>query len=72
MPSIMYVCDQCAEHNPEACGHYEPKMLAVMPDGSWLCEDCFDESVRTVLESSPDFRQPAFADMPHPKPLAIV
>jgi hypothetical protein len=41
---IMYVCTCCAQNNPEGCGHYDRTELAVMPDGEWLCEGCFDDS----------------------------
>mgnify|MGYP005991893223 FL=1 len=42
--NIMYVCGYCAEHYPEGCGHYERDELFVMPDGTWLCENCADET----------------------------
>lgn len=41
---IMYVCTDCAEGNPEGCGHYDLNDLRVMPDGRWLCEICFDDA----------------------------
>lgn len=41
---IMYVCSECAEGCPEACGHYDRNELRVMPDGMWLCESCFDNN----------------------------
>lgn len=41
---IMYVCSECADGCPEACGHYDRKDLRLMPDGNWLCESCFDET----------------------------
>ena len=41
---IMYVCSECAEGCPEACGHYDRTELRVMPDGAWLCESCFDNN----------------------------
>jgi len=43
MAAIMYVCDQCADNAPEACGHYDRAELRVVPTGEWLCEGCFDE-----------------------------
>lgn len=41
---IMYVCSECAEGNPEGCGHYDRADLRVLPDGRWLCETCFDDT----------------------------
>jgi len=41
---IMYVCAECADSDPEACGHYDRRELAVMPDGRWLCENCASEA----------------------------
>ena len=43
MSKIMYVCESCAEGNPEGCGHYDPNELRVMPDGTWLCIECVQE-----------------------------
>ncbi len=43
---IMYVCSDCADGNPEGCGHYDPEDLRVMPDGRWLCETCFDDTTQ--------------------------
>ena len=42
MTQIMYVCDWCAEHDPECCGHYDRSELRVLPDGTTVCKDCFD------------------------------
>lgn len=30
---IMYVCSECADNFPEACGHFDRNDLRVMPDG---------------------------------------
>lgn len=40
---IMYVCELCADENPEICGHYDRNELRIMPDGKWVCEPCFDD-----------------------------
>jgi len=59
---IMYVCTDCAEAVPENCGHFDRKNLAVMPDGRWLCEFCYD-----ALPPLPNFRRRRqFAKMSHP------
>lgn len=51
-PEIMYVCEQCAEHCPEGCGHTDPADVRQAPDGRWLCENCWDEE---MSESAPRF-----------------
>ncbi|KAB6714295.1 hypothetical protein [Roseobacter sp. TSBP12] len=68
---IMYVCADCGEHMPEACGHYDRYYLAVMPDGTWLCENCTSEtdilSRCGVQPGGPDGDEwPRFHDFPHP------
>lgn len=57
---IMYVCTICAEENPEGCGHYDRKDLAVMPNGDWLCDCCWDD----LPGSDKDDRR--FSDFPRP------
>jgi len=41
---IMYVCTECADGLPESCGYYDRDDLRVMPDGRWLCQQCFDDT----------------------------
>jgi hypothetical protein len=41
---IMYVCSNCADNNPEGCGHYHRGDLRVHSNGQWLCDDCWDEA----------------------------
>lgn len=48
-PQIMFVCDYCSEHNPEMCGHYDAEDIRLAPNGSWLCESCFDEETPSEL-----------------------
>lgn len=40
---IMYACDNCFQHNSEACAYVDPAEVRVMPSGEWLCNDCYDE-----------------------------
>lgn len=40
-PKILYVCENCFEHNEEACGNDRDR-INVTPDGRWLCDDCRD------------------------------
>lgn len=62
---IMYVCTECADGMPECCGHYDPSDLAVMPDGRWLCENCFEEERWSVCKDDESF-PPMMSEMPHP------
>ena len=41
---IMYVCEDCADGNPEGCGHYDREEIRLAPNGKWLCESCYDDS----------------------------
>ena len=41
----MYICDPCAEAAPEMCGHYDIAELRVLPDGTTVCQDCYDDIV---------------------------
>lgn len=42
---IFYVCTECSDSAPESSGHPSPDELRVMPDGRWLCEDCYDDEM---------------------------
>ena len=48
--SILYVCDQCQDSCPEACGRPSPDELRVLPTGDWVCEDCYDNTQADRLE----------------------
>ncbi len=62
---VMYVCTLCADENPEGCGHYDRRELAVMPDGSWLCEQCWDYlPISGKFATEDDDR--SFDDFPNP------
>lgn len=41
--TIMYVCNACEMSYPEDCGRYCHTELRVLPDGTWICESCYDE-----------------------------
>lgn len=69
--NIMYVCKLCHENAPEACGHFDRKELAVMPDGTWLCSDCIDYASDDEMRDygvsiSEDEGRPYFKSFPHP------
>jgi hypothetical protein len=43
-PEIMYVCDCCADSNPEMCGQYKREDIRFLASGNlWLCRPCFEE-----------------------------
>ena len=66
---ILYVCECCHESAPEGCGRPEPDEVAVMPNGAWLCEGCFEEEFLGdygVKELEDDELRPSFSDFPHP------
>lgn len=63
----MYVCDCCADECPENCGHFDRANLKVMPDGTWLCDGCYDEAdlgAYGVKRSEDGW--PTWGDMPNP------
>lgn len=51
---IMYVCEDCADNNPESCGHYDRNDLRVLPDGKWICDGCYDDLTSYDLGLEPD------------------
>lgn len=55
---ILYVCEECEDGCPEICGKARED-LRVMPDGRWLCEDCFDASILVT-------KIPRYSDLPMP------
>ena len=72
---IMYVCEHCADENPEGCGHYDVADIFVMPDGTWLCEQCAEEfdnmkmhgvKPRGTAEDGSDAEWPMHHEFPHP------
>lgn len=68
---IMYCCELCAESAPESCGYWDLNDIAVMPDGTWLCEICADEPANLrdhgMKPSDPDDADwPSFYDFPRP------
>ncbi len=68
---IMYVCEYCAENVPESCGRYDRDEIAVMPNGTWLCEYCADET-ETLSEcgvkpgGDEGDEWPSFSEFPRP------
>jgi hypothetical protein len=63
---IMYVCTECADHNPEGCGHFDRGDLRVLPDGRWLCEGCFDDTTAADRgEDTEEYR--GWSDFPAPR-----
>jgi hypothetical protein len=68
---IMYVCSECADNNPEGCGHYDRNDLRVLPDGRWLCEGCFEETTLadrgTIPDDAEGFDSRGWNDLPPPR-----
>lgn len=63
---IMYVCTRCADEAPEGCGHFDPNDLVVMPDGEWLCDNCWDDLPPTSKAVDASEERIPFAELPHP------
>ena len=51
--TIMYVCDSCYAWDAEKCGRFDRNDLRVLPNGEWLCEECFSESDLDLGEDKP-------------------
>lgn len=39
---IMYVCEECYEHSPESCGHYDRREIHITLKGKWICQECYE------------------------------
>lgn len=68
---VYFMCQSCEDHNPE--GAVGPRSdIAVMPDGTWLCDGCYsdcDKSAYGLIASDvDDFEFPRFEDLPRPAP----
>lgn len=59
---IMYVCSECADGCPEGCGHYDRNDLRVLPDGRWLCQECFDDTDWRERGEDSDTDEPKYWD----------
>jgi hypothetical protein len=63
--TIMYVCDTCKNDCPEACGHFDRNEVRVMSDGSWICENCFDElAIADVIAAGGGDLKPLWSRLP--------
>lgn len=69
---IMYVCSECADSNPEGCGHYDEKDLRVLPGDRWLCEGCFDDTNQIERGNSNEDKYLSWSDLPAPPRYAAV
>jgi hypothetical protein len=68
---IMYVCSDCADGNPEGCGHYDRCDLRVLPDGRWLCESCFDDTDQIERGNHDEDAYKHWGDLPMPPEYAV-
>jgi len=69
MGTIYYGCDECEEHNPEGyC--FLRDMVRVMPDGKWICENCYNDAPDwTYVDHPPtddEVEQSRWASFPMP------
>jgi hypothetical protein len=69
--NVYFMCQCCEEENPEnaVCCRED---IAVMPDGTWLCDNCYSDCEKTayglVASDIEDFEFPQFEDLPRPAP----
>lgn len=66
---VLCACENCTEHAPEN-SVFAREDIGVMPDGTWLCENCYSDCEKTaygmVANDSDDFEYPRFEDLPRP------
>lgn len=65
-PQMMYVCEICAEHASETCGHLHADMIRLSPSGKWLCEYCYGE------EDVEDIDDPLWSQLPKAPAFAFI
>lgn len=72
---VLFVCENCEEFNPDESPARSRDEIAVMPDGTWLCDECYDECEKPYYglpdphNRDENYEHPEFKDMPRP-PLA--
>lgn len=70
---VLFMCQCCEEDEPDGavCRRED---IAVMPDGTWLCDSCYADCEKTAYGLIPsaveDFEFPGFEDLPRPAPYA--
>jgi len=66
---VLCACENCTEYAPEN-SVFAREDIGVMPDGTWLCENCYSDCEKTaygmVANDSDDFEYPRFEDLPRP------
>lgn len=71
---VYFACECCADYDPEN-GVFCRSDIAVMPDGTWLCDNCYVECDKTaygiVCCDVDDFQFPRFEDLPRPAPYPV-
>lgn len=72
---VYFACECCSEHEPEH-GVSCRSDIGVMPDGTWLCDNCYSDCDKTAYGMVPcdvdDFEFPRFEDLPRPAPYQSV
>ena len=65
-PEIYYTCCNCHDHGEGTC--YPHDMVRLIPNGEWICEECFDAAPaweyieRPADQEDPD--PPRWIDLP--------
>jgi len=75
-PRVLFCCWGCEQNDPESSVHMR-EAIGVMPDGTWLCEECYrecdnrDHGMEPNDDDDVDFLYPEFDDLPRPEPYAV-
>lgn len=68
---VYFMCECCHDCDPEN-GVSCREDIAVMPDGTWLCDNCYSDCDKSeygmVASDVDDFEFPRFEDLPRPMP----
>lgn len=70
MTKLIFLACECCHALNEESAVVTREEIAVMPNGEWLCDDCYRDCDKTqygfVPEDRDDFEYPDFDDMPRP------
>lgn len=69
---IMYICTECADGYPEGCGHFDRNDLRAMPDGKWLCKQCFDDTSQIERGNDDEDKYLVWSDLSAPPAYAAL
>ena len=57
VPKLHYVCEPCYLNAPEQCGRLRED-IRIMPDGRWLCDECFQDEMAGESPRDADYPNP--------------